>query len=115
MDASDMHRKYFLAVIIMTTLLIGPAGADSTGAPPSFTPDEQVIIDRNASLRDMSKANPWVARRLLDALQKIGPESKSHQAPPPTGNNPDLDRLERSSPEAALDLFQLLKQAGARR
>jgi hypothetical protein len=115
-----MHRKYFLAAAL-AVLLTDPVSADLQGSPasPSFTREELVIINRNASLLEMSKTNPWIVRSLLDALEKAEPGSADYQSPPPpSGENsgdPDLGRMERASPEAVHDLFQLLKQAGEKR
>jgi hypothetical protein len=106
-----MNRKYFLAASL-ASFLVSPVHADVHGAPPSpsFTSEEQIIIDRNVSLRTISKTNPWVVRRVLDAREKAKPGAKSNQVPPSPGNDPDLGQVERTSPEAAHDLFQLLKQ-----
>lgn len=114
-----MRRRYFL-VAALTTFLVSPACADLRGFPglPSFTREELVIIDRNASLLAISKTNPWIVRRILDALEKAEPGSATNQSPPPTGqagDDPDLDRMERASPEAVHDLLQLVKQAGQKK
>lgn len=113
-----MHRKYLLAVA-MAVLLFDPAVADLAGSspPPSFTQEEQVIIDRNPSLLEASRSNPWILRRILDVLENSTSGSDETKSPLPSsiehdGDDPDLDRMQRASPEAAHDLFQLLKQAG---
>jgi hypothetical protein len=114
-----MCRKYFLAAAL-TALVVSPACADLQGSPasPSFTREELVIINRNASLQEMSKSNPWMVRRLLDAMEKAEPGSTTSQSPArsdETSDDPDLDRMQRASPEAVHDLFQLLKQAGEKK
>jgi hypothetical protein len=114
-----MYRKYFL-VAVLTAFLVSPACADLQGFPgsPSFTREELVIINRNASLVEISKTNPWIVRRILDALEKAEHDSAVSQPPSPSsqdGEDPDLDRMERASPEAVHDLLQLLKQAGQKR
>lgn len=112
-----MHRKYILAAALVL-LLADRAYADLQGSP-SFTREEQTIIDRNASLLEMSKTNPWIVRKLLDALEKAEPGSADDRTPPPppgeNSGDPDLGRMERASPEAVHDLFQLLKQAGGKK
>jgi hypothetical protein len=115
-----MHRKCLLA-IAMAMLLADPAFADpafadlvGSSSSPSFTQEEQVIIDRNPSLLEASRSNPWIVRRILDALEKVTP-GVDDKPSPTSGDNrpdPDLDRMQRASPEAVHDLFQLLKQAG---
>jgi hypothetical protein len=57
---------------------------------------------------------------LADDRKQDQPAERSHSVNPPSppadtsdpGSNRDLDRPQRASPEAANDLFQLLKQAG---
>jgi hypothetical protein len=112
-----MLRRDLIAVAVIA-LLTDPAFADlqgiSTGAP-TFTRDEIIIINRNATLSELSKYNPWIVRKFLDAIEKAA-SGKSLSPPPPSpgGNeaDPDMDRMQRASPEAVHDLFQLLKQAG---
>lgn len=110
-----MHRKCLFAVG-MAVLLADPAFADLVGssAPPSFTQEEHAIIDRNPSLLKASKSNPWIVRRILDVLGNAAPDNSDDKSPRPSDNrpDPDLDRMQRASPEAVHDLFQLLKQAG---
>lgn len=113
-------RTCFAAVAAMLAALIladtangGPVNAQEQ---PSFTHEEQIIIDRNASLAEMSKTDPWTLRRLLDTVENAQ-RSGGDQPPPSSGEgNVDLDhQLERASPEAVHDLLQLLKQAGEKK
>jgi hypothetical protein len=116
-----MYRTFFLAAAL-AVLSADPTLAELQSVPssPSFTGEELVIINRNASLLEMSKTNPWIVRRLLDALEKADTDSTDNKSPPPpsadgNSDNPDLGRIERASPEAVLDLFQLMKQAGEKK
>lgn len=115
-----MYRKHFLAAAL-AVLLSAPARADLQGSPawPPFTREELIIIHRNASLLEISKSNPWIVRRLLDEMEKAEPGGTDNRSPPPpsgeNGDDPDLGRMERASPEAVHDLFQLLKQAGEKK
>jgi hypothetical protein len=100
-----------------------PGGSNNT-APP-FTQAEKAVIARNAILRSVVDQDPALVRRVLDALAASEMQTRSalvgggQPATAPVqpdssaepSDNPDLDRLERSSPEALNDLFQLLKQA----
>jgi hypothetical protein len=80
------------------------------------------VITRNAVLSALIPDNPWAVRRALDALAAVSttPDSGSKRAvgsaAPADATldplaNPDLDQLQRVSPEALLDLFRLLKEA----
>src|SRR5262245_21708985 len=66
--------------------------------------------------------NPWAVRRVLDALAAVsttpnnGSKRAAGSAAPADATidplaNPDLDQLQRVSPEALLNLFRLLKEA----
>jgi hypothetical protein len=114
-------------------LLLQPASA----APRPFTIAEEAIIDRNETLRSLYQTDPALVRRVLDAIKSRG-QSKDRQrdvfGPGAPGNagsdprdlsqaeatfdpatNPDLAIFQRASPEAAHDLFQLLKKASGRK
>jgi hypothetical protein len=94
-------------------------------AQPGFTDSDLVIIHRNAALSAIVDRNPALVRRVLDAIasaqadamSRAGARSgrdarpKRYELTPDPARNPDLDQLDRSSPEAAHDLFQLIKQA----
>lgn len=115
-------RSWTFALLLLGALA-GAAGAQAPpGAPPGFSPAEQKVIARNALLRSAVQSDPALVRRALDALAKLDEgqmraggmieSGKTAQPKRTTTPNPDLDRLERASPEALDDLFQLLKQAG---
>jgi hypothetical protein len=116
-----MRRKDFITAALIA-FLTDPAFADLQGAPagpPVFTRNETVIIDRNATLSELAKSNPWIVRKLFDAVEKAASsQSDGQTSPPPADENdadPELDQLKRASPEAVHDLFQLLKQAGEKK
>jgi hypothetical protein len=100
-------------------LLTEPVLADLQSVPagaPTFTHEETVIIERNATLSDVSKTNPWIVRKLFDAVEQSQPDKTLPRTPSDSDSaNPDLDQMQRASPEAAHDLFQLLKQAGQKK
>ena len=93
-----------------------------------FTAADEIIIARNEVTRDLRRTHPRDLRRILDALAfanvKRNDDPDFHRRParrvPQNNNaerpafdperNPDLEIYQRSSPEAAHDLFQLLKQ-----
>jgi hypothetical protein len=123
-------RWLAIFAMIAAFAMVDPALAQlrgSTDAAPVFSAADRVVIARNEMLRSIVEQEPQLVRRALDALAAIDdvqtrgalmpgdPQAPSRPGRP-TGpsNNPDLDRLERASPEAMNDLFQLLKQAGNR-
>ena len=102
------------------------AGAMALGGPAlpgeeSFGPADRAIIGRNESLRRDVDRDPAAVRRALDTLAakqmpgegKPGARSREGSLDDlfDEATDPDLDRLERASPEAAYDLFQILKKA----
>lgn len=108
-------------------LMASPADAQLAAEPdrPTFSAAERSIIARNASLRDKVSTEPWLVRRVLDTLaHRTGDATRSALPAPATRDlplerrfdtvvDPDLGSFERASPEAASDLFQLIKKAGA--
>jgi hypothetical protein len=106
-----------------------PAVAQAQRAQPIFTATDEVIIERNEVLQDLRRVSPRDVRRILDALAfvtaKRNDDPEFHRKPArrmqrdnnpadrpafDPEKNPDLVVYQRSSPEAAHDLFQLLKQ-----
>jgi hypothetical protein len=122
-----------ISIVLVATLLVSATFAygdlrDVEGTAPSFTPAETKVIARNELLASIVKEQPLLVRRALDALAvanrqrqigaPTGPSRDSRLPKAPDGRpsrNPDLERMDRASPEALNDLFQLLKQAGAHR
>jgi hypothetical protein len=87
-------------------------------ASPLFTASEHAIIDRNAALAALVGRDPGLVRCVLDAIAAAGAsrsgagtKQRKYERAPDPARNPDLDYLGRSSPEAAHDLFQLIKRA----
>ena len=125
-----MFRRTCFA-IVSVILALSDARADTAPkAAPRFTLAEEVIIARNDALNALLPVDPWGVRKILDAV------ATAKQSDPPTGGgqtrdvtgdprlrdgnfridptqNPDLNILfQRASPEAAYDLFQILKRVG---
>ena len=94
--------------------------------PGKFTATEETIIARNDSLIGLRRSDPAGLRRILDALARAGirgdapapamlrPRGSTSDAPFDPAKNPDLVLFHRASPEAANDLFQLLKKVGSK-
>ncbi len=120
-----MHAWIGALLLLGSLSVVATASAQSPAAPVFSATDRQIIA-RNALLSGAVKNEPAVVRRALDALAKLdegqmragvmlegskaGTTPQKRPGEPPS-KNPDLDRLERASPEALDDLFQLLKQA----
>jgi hypothetical protein len=123
-----MRNRSLLALFVAMALPVASACAEPShgGKRPVFTVQDQAVIERNATVKGLVDRDPWLVRRILDAIAAAeplpapgaGPSARSaivsDQTPAPT-RNPDLDHLERSSPEAAHDLFQLIKKASGNR
>lgn len=109
------------AVLALTLGLAQPARADMTtpNAEPSFSPMEVEMIARNESLRSALKTEPWLVFRAVKILEQPHPSDRGDaftepKRQPGSHHNPDLDHLQRIAPEAAQDLFALLKKAGGK-
>lgn len=92
-----------------------PAAADVTvrTGTPVFSQEEKAVIARNAALKAIVATDPWAVRQFLDLLGEEDDEQDVGTAEEKGSTNPDLDRIERASPEGAHDLLQLIKQAGS--
>ena len=120
-----MRREVRFALAALIWQLTVAVAAAQPGRPaPQFTFADEVVIARNEALKTLLPVDPLGVRKLLDAI------AHAKQQPPPTTHrdvledrsgrprldplqNPDLNILfQRASPEAAYDLFQILKQAG---
>lgn len=105
----------FTALMLGLLPWVAQADLRATTEKPVFSAKELTIIERNAALAGVVEEDPWLVRRVLDALD----EDRAGGGHPgkPDGNtaspNPDLEGMGRSSAEAAHDLLQLLKQAGS--
>jgi hypothetical protein len=127
-----LRSARFAMMMVAMMLSAATAAAQSEPAAPRFSFAEQVIISRNDALDALVAVDPQGVRKLLDALaiaKQQPAEAKSAPTPgkhrdigpllpegfvlPDRERNPDLNLLfQRSSPEAAYDLFQILKRVG---
>jgi hypothetical protein len=120
-------RNKILVTMLLAALL--PASAPATAAHAArkspFSAEEQTVIRRNALLAPLARRDPLLLRRTLDALEKskgepAAAQDRSGLAPagdalPDRAHNPDLDQMLQASPEATLELIQLIKKAGGGR
>src|SRR5262245_19475263 len=134
-----MWRRTVIAICFACCCGAGGAVAQgmSDSETPSFSTEDLQLIKRNAALVALMDRDPRLARRALDMLAnsiaiaarsaersvidqgagKSAAKNKGKRKPDAEEaldpkHNPDLDDLIRTSPEAAHDLFQLIKQAG---
>jgi hypothetical protein len=114
-----MTRRTVLIAVAAILWLTPSVQADLTGRSerPTFSRSERELIDRNIALRSLIESDPWTVREFLDKLQASGNaelvKDLSETDVDAKSENPDLDKLGRGSAEAAHDLLQLLKKAGA--
>jgi hypothetical protein len=119
------------AILLVVCAILQPAFA----APRPFTIAEEAVIERNEALRSAYQTDPALVRRVLNAMKSRGqnkdkqrdvfgpgtPRIPGGHTPAQPGEeidpaaNPDLVIFQRGSPEAAHDLFQLLKKAAGRK
>jgi hypothetical protein len=132
-----MFRTTSFAILTVILLLSSAAaGSRPNKAAPQFTLAEEVIIARNDALSALLRIDPSGVRTVLDAIaaaRRLAPSDKSAKGDGKTRDvfgdprlrdgkfridpqqNPDLKILfQRASPEAAYDLFQILKRVGSR-
>lgn len=110
--------RHLAIAALAVQLYACPASADvAARSAPEFTAEERVVIERNNTLKLLVKDDPWTVKSFLDVLMTLAPDGDGETALGDDGgtpsSNPDIDKLERSSPEAAHDLMQIIKQAGA--
>jgi hypothetical protein len=115
--------RWLAIFITIITIAIGDACAQQRGltsTAPQFSSADRAVIARNELLAYLVDQNPILVRRALDALKELG-DMQTRGALERPSKNPDVDRLIQTppetfaSPEAANDLFQLLKQASRSR
>jgi hypothetical protein len=122
-----MTYRYLVMLVLVAAMITDPGRAELQSISkrvPEFTNDEWTVITRNAALSEVVKENPWIVRNLLDSIDpqrnlKGGEKTQvPSEGPPDSFNpkeNPDADSLQRASPEAVHDLFQLLKLAAEKK
>jgi hypothetical protein len=120
-----MTHRIRLAVLLILALPVGSAIAQPpSSSAPAFSAQEQAVIRRNSALNDLLPRDPVLVRKVLDAIafantggarSNDGSKPRKPERPPNPKSNPDLESFGRASPEAAHDLFLLIKKAGQKR
>lgn len=115
-------RNLAPALLALGLGLSEPALAASGPTPlPEFSAAQLELIARNETLRAVLSRQPWLVHRVLKEMEKAraaGDERAAPLAEPRRTRkerfdkmrDPDLNGMERVSPEAAYDLFQMLKK-----
>ena len=124
--AGRARRAAFAAALAV--LLSHGAAADLVGAPetrPAIAgKSDEALIEANPVLERLGRKSPALLREVLERLRTPAPEpsyrrSLEQAQPKPAtqtetavlADNPDLSALYRESPEAALDLLRLIREA----
>lgn len=126
-DRPDLLRRMITrsATPFAVALILGfagPACADLASDPalPQFSKADIARIERNATLRELYLYNPWLTFRVLRTIDESngmkkdalpGQPSSPSNSPFNEKRDPDLGELQRVAPEAAVDLFALIKKA----
>jgi hypothetical protein len=110
-------------VLVALTIGIGAAKADMVSSldVPAFSDADRATIDRNETLKTTLPKAPWLVFRILRALEQAKQETRG--APLDVNSlrdrrefdpkrDPDMSAMQRTEPEAAHDLFVLIKKAG---
>ena len=124
-------RAKAAAAILWAGLMTLTEAAPASGESARFTLSEEAIIARNDALIALLTLDPDGVRKILDALEATRPApGQQRRGTPGTfrdipggpggqtmridpSRNPDLNQLlQRASPDAAYDLFQILKRVG---
>jgi hypothetical protein len=102
--------------------LANPARSELAADPalPQFSKTDIERIERNATLRELYLYNPWLTYRVLRTIDAESTTKNdmtrdqqlpSENAPFDEKRDPDLGELQKVAPEAAVDLFALIKKA----
>lgn len=114
------------AAALLAYTLAAPAHADLGAATVTLTGAELRLVAENPALLRLGEQDPALLRTLLDRMEAAAPTAKDiggalqpDDAAPALSpedqalvdQNPALGQTLRESPEAALDLIRLIKQA----
>ena len=126
-DKPDLIRRMITrsATPFALALIVGfarPLRAELLPDPvlPHFSTEDLTRIERNATLRELYLHNPWLTFRVLQSMDEAvasrrdllpGPASSPAASPFDEKRDPDLGELQRVAPEAAVDLFAMIKKA----
>ena len=116
---TDARRRLAAVVVSAAAAAASAADADLLGLDRSAgagdAREAAELIGRNADLARLAEFDPDLARLIALRLLEL-----AGGAAPASGDaggtaNPDIDGLKRSSPEAVLDLIELMRKASKAR
>lgn len=128
METTDRSRRAVLAAAL-AVFVPGRAGGDLVGRQERRAAlagkSDDMLIAANPMLRRLAREDPALLREVLVRLRapapsyrrtltKDRPEPESSAESADLAENPDLAELYRESPEAALDLLRLIREAAKR-
>jgi hypothetical protein len=108
MEGIAMDARYFAGLLVAAAVATTAVLADVRGGPnpPTFTPDETALINRDPRLTAAAKEHPWHLRCALDAWNDLRSGARKPEACPELPPEPG-----RASTEGPFDLLQILKEA----
>lgn len=117
---NDIARSLAGAVGLAAVMSASPAAADILGILRSGdgSPDTSVaeLVARTGELKRLSEHDPDLARLFaLRLLELMSAEGAAPARDGGSGTGPDAGLLRRSSPEAVLDLIELMEKAARAR
>jgi hypothetical protein len=104
-----MHARQAAGLLIAAAVSTAAALAEVKGgpSPPTFTPEEMALIERDSRLLAAAREHPWHLRCALDAWDAVRRAAPGKREPcPPLPPEPG-----RASTEGPFDLLQILKEA----
>ena len=114
---TDLARRLSVTIALTLVLCGSVANADLLGLSRSAAGQAQAVtgfIARNEELRKLSEVNPELARLIATRLMELTVQegvAPGQDVGSGDSAKPDIDGLIRSSPEAVLDLIELMKKA----
>jgi len=104
-----MRFDTLLCALILMGELSGVAHAELLGqaAAPRFSPADQRVISRNELLGALVDKDPWLVRRMLDAMARMQSGAPSEAT---GGADPDIASATRTA-EGSVEWLELLKRA----
>ncbi len=108
-----MRFESLLCALVILSELSGAARAEPVRPPeqPVFSSADAGVIARNELLRAIVEKDPWLVRRMLDALERL---RGSREGGPIAGidpqRDPDLASATRTA-EGSVEWFELLRRA----
>ncbi len=103
-----MRYDALLCILVMLGEFAGAAQADPAAPqpPPRFSKSDSAVIGRNELLRAIVDKDPWLVRRILDAMERMHGAAGGLDP----AKDPDLATASRTA-EGSVEWFELLKRA----